>query len=67
MTKYIRTDVPYEPSTKAKKKLRREMAVLHSERAWLDGTVERDRDLAEMLNSIYESAHDPCSYGSGDW
>jgi hypothetical protein len=40
---------------------------LAQERAWLDGTVERDHDVAETLNAIYVSAHDPCISGSGDW
>jgi DNA repair exonuclease SbcCD ATPase subunit len=38
------------PATKAERKLRSEMAVLDSERAWLDGTVQRDRDMAATLD-----------------
>ncbi|HEX9355429.1 MAG TPA: hypothetical protein VF933_16630 [Streptosporangiaceae bacterium] len=53
--------------TKAEKKLRSEMAVLDSEHAWLDGTVQRDRDMAATLDAIYESSHDPLTYGKDDW
>jgi DNA repair exonuclease SbcCD ATPase subunit len=55
------------PVTKAEKKLRSEMAALDSERAWLDGTVQGDRDMAATLDAIYESSHDPLTYGKGDW
>jgi len=55
------------PVTKAERKLRSEMAVLDSERAWLDGTVQRDRDMAATLDAIYESCHDPLTYGKDDW
>lgn len=55
------------PVTKAEKKLRSEMAVLDSERAWLDGSVRRDRDMAAALNAVYEISQDPLTYRKGDW
>jgi hypothetical protein len=42
---------------------------LASERAWLDGTVRRDREGGQIANAIWEdgkSRHDPVSFGSGD-
>jgi predicted nucleic acid-binding Zn-ribbon protein len=53
--------------TKAEKQVRVKLAALASERAWLDGTVHRDREQAEMDNAIWNSAHDPETFGSDDW
>lgn len=41
--------------------------MLASERAWLDGTVERDRAEARTRDAIDNSSNDPESYESADW
>jgi hypothetical protein len=53
--------------TNAEKQVRVKLAALASERAWLDGTVQRDREQAEIDNAIWNSAHDPETFGSDDW
>ncbi|GAB3147311.1 hypothetical protein GCM10027290_30400 [Micromonospora sonneratiae] len=53
--------------TTAEKRVRGKLAALASERAWLDGTVQHDREQAAIDNAIWNSAHDPETFGSDDW
>jgi hypothetical protein len=53
--------------TNAEKRVRAKLATLASERAWLDGTVQHDREQAAIDNAIWNSAHDPETFGSDDW
>lgn len=55
------------PVTKAEKKVRAELALLQSERAHVDGTVGRTRDSALIDDSIWNTSHDPETFGKGDW
>ncbi|GAB2920826.1 hypothetical protein GCM10027280_04780 [Micromonospora polyrhachis] len=53
--------------TPAEKRVRGKLATLASERAWLDGTVQHDREQAAIDNAIWNSTHDPETFGSDDW
>jgi hypothetical protein len=44
-----------------------ELAMLQSERAYVDGTVGRDRESAQIADAIWNTCHDPETFGSGDW
>jgi hypothetical protein len=55
------------PVTKAERKVRAELALLQSERAHVDGTVGRDCESAEAPDAIWNTHHDPETFGSGDW
>jgi hypothetical protein len=53
--------------TKAERRTRAKQAMLASERAWLDGTVRRDREWARDEEAIWNTCHDPETFGSDDW
>lgn len=53
--------------TKAEQKVRAELAILQSERAHVDGTAVRDRESAQIADAIWNTCHDPETFGSGDW
>lgn len=55
------------PVSKAEQKIRAELALLQSERAYVDGTVGRDRESAETDDAIWNTCHDPETFGTGDW
>ncbi len=55
------------PVTKAEQKVRAELALLQSERAHVDGTVGRDRESAQIADAVWNTCHDPETFGSGDW
>ena len=55
------------PVTKAEQKVRAELALLQRERAHVDGTVGRDRDSALTDTAIWNTCHDPETFGKGDW
>lgn len=55
------------PVTKAERKVGAELALLQSERTHVDGIVGRDRESAETADAIWNTHHDPETFGSGDW
>lgn len=55
------------PLTKAEQEVRAGLALLQSERAHVDGTVWRDRESAQIADAIWNTCHDPETFGSGDW
>jgi hypothetical protein len=55
------------PVTKAEQKVRAQLATLQSERAHVDGTVWRDRESAQIADAVWNTCHDPETFGSSDW
>jgi hypothetical protein len=55
------------PVSRAEEKVRARLAALQRERAYVDGTVHRDRESARMDEAIWWSSHDPETFDSGDW
>jgi len=55
------------PVTKAEQKLRNRIASLQRDRAYVDGTVHRDRQAALTDEAIWLTSQDPESFDSGDW
>jgi hypothetical protein len=55
------------PVTEAEQKVRAQLATLQSERAHVDGTVWRDRESARIDDAIWNTCHDPETFGSDDW
>ncbi|MEU4409711.1 hypothetical protein AB0F88_34810 [Streptosporangium sp. NPDC023963] len=53
--------------TKAERKVRAELARLQSERAYVDGTVRRDRISGQVAEAVWNTCHDPETFGSEDW
>lgn len=53
--------------TKAERKVRAELARLQSERAYVDGTVHRDRIAGQIAEAVWNTCHDPETFGSEDW
>src|SRR5215472_16969571 len=51
------------PVTNAERKLRAQLAELDRARALLEGRPQRDREVAAAIDAMYESSHDPSSYG----
>jgi hypothetical protein len=43
--------------------------MLASERVWLDGTVQRDREHSLIQQAVWNTCHDPEVFGfhPGDW
>jgi hypothetical protein len=60
-----RGKTPATKVTGAERKLRAEMSALASERAWLDGTVRRDRELGQMMEAVANTCAVPID--SSDW
>jgi hypothetical protein len=55
------------PVSRAEEKVRAQPAALQRERAYVDGTVRRDRELGRLQEAIWWSSHDPETFDSGDW
>lgn len=56
------------PVSRAEEKVRAQLAAaLQRERAYVDGTVHRDRKLGRLREAIWWSSHDPETFDSGDW
>ncbi|GLY86039.1 hypothetical protein [Actinoallomurus iriomotensis] len=55
------------PASRAEEKVRARLAALQRERAYVDGTVHRDRELGRLQEAIWWSSHDPETFDSGDW
>ncbi|MEU8379188.1 hypothetical protein [Streptosporangium sp. NPDC048865] len=55
------------PVTKAERKIRVDLAGLQSERAYVDGTVRRDRIAGQVAEAVWNTCHDPETFGSEDW
>ncbi|WP_106400211.1 hypothetical protein [Actinocorallia populi] len=52
--------------SKAEQKLRKRMAALQRERAYVDGTTYRGRESAKNDEAVWSSSHDPETFDSGD-
>lgn len=55
------------PASAKEQKVRDRLAVLQSERAHLDGTVQRDRDTARQDQAIWNTVLDATSWDSSYW
>jgi hypothetical protein len=55
------------PVTGAGRIVGAELALLQSERAYVDGTADQDRDSALTDIAIWNACHDPETSGKGDW
>ncbi|MER5620267.1 hypothetical protein ABT061_04405 [Streptosporangium sp. NPDC002544] len=55
------------PVAEAERKVRADLARLQSERAYVDGTVHRDRIEGQSTEAIWNTCHDPETFGSEDW
>ena len=47
--------------------MRAELALLQSERAYVDGTVGRDRDSVTNTDANWSTRHAPDTFSKGDW
>ena len=53
--------------TRAEQEIRTELAVLQSERAYVDGTVGRDRESVTNADAIWSTCHAPDTFSKDDW
>ncbi|MEU5993853.1 hypothetical protein ABZ806_33190 [Spirillospora sp. NPDC047418] len=55
------------PITKEEQELRSKLALLHSERAHIDGTARRDREMAQHDEAVWSTVLDATSLDSSYW
>jgi cell division protein FtsB len=55
------------PLTTREQKLRNKLALLQSERAYVDGTVRHDRDMARHEEAVWNTVLDATSWDSSYW
>ncbi|WP_143591572.1 hypothetical protein [Thermoactinospora rubra] len=55
------------PVSAAEQKLRNRIAALQRDRAYVDGTVWRDREEGRNAEAVWATCHDPETFDSNDW